>query len=57
MNQCWLLESQRLVREMNVGDGDTALDVGFSPKSTSGIDDIRSPAPAFDGHTLGVLSE
>ncbi len=50
------LRAREMVGEMDVGDGETFSYVGFPAKSSSEIDDMRTPAPEFGEHTDEVLS-
>ena len=50
------LEARGMVREMDLGEGESFSYVGFPAKSSSDIDDMRSPAPRFGEHTEEVLS-
>lgn len=50
------LEARGMVREMDLGEGESFSYVGFPAKSSSDIDDMRSPAPGFGEHTEEVLS-
>jgi len=49
------LRSREMVQEMEVGDDEFSY-VGFPAKSSSDIEDMRSPAPEFGEHTEEVLS-
>ena len=50
------LRAREMVDEMDLGDGEAFSYVGFPAKSSSGIEDMRSPAPGFGEHTEAVLS-
>ena len=50
------IRAREMVREMDVGDGESFEYVGFPAKSSRGIEDMRSPAPEFGEHTEEVLS-
>jgi crotonobetainyl-CoA:carnitine CoA-transferase CaiB-like acyl-CoA transferase len=50
------LRARGMVREMELDDDETFSYVGFPAKSSSEIEDMRSPAPGFGEHTEEVLS-
>lgn len=50
------LRARDMLGEMEVGDGEAFSYVGFPAKSSSEIEELRSPAPGFGEHTDEVLS-